>query len=176
MLTIFLFIAMLFSLLILVVVVTEMLVFVKTHVPFVPSPEQDIHLLVKRLPVTETDFVFDLGSGNGKVVFTIEKLSGARVKGFQLRGWTHWYAQLRKKWMRSNAELVGGDFFKHHWGEATIVYAYLYPFLMHSIGEKAMADCKPGTRIIARDFPIPNLNLVEYWDLGKGHEMFIYQV
>ncbi len=90
--------------------VTEMIVFVMTRVPFVPSPQKDIVELVKRLPISKQDYVYDLGSGNGKVVFAIERLSGARVKGFQLAGWTHWYAQVRKFVVRSDSELVGGNF------------------------------------------------------------------
>ena len=175
-LLLFLGLAMLFSLALLIVIFTEMVVFVRTRVPFVPSPHRDLVRLVRELPITKDDYVYDLGSGNGKVVFAIEALSGARVKGFQLRGWTHWYALLRKRMRRSGADLVGGNFFNHHWGDATIVYAYLYPFLMNDIGAKALADCKPGTLVVARDFPISNLTLHQYWDLGSGHEMFIYRI
>ncbi len=161
---------------ILLVMLTEMFVFIRTRVPFVPSPTKDIKDLVQRLPITAHDYVYDLGSGNGKVVFAIEQLSGARVKGFQLAGWTHWYAKVRKHVTRSKAELVGDNFFKHHWGDATVVYAYLYPFLMADIGAKAMVECNPGTRIVARDFKIPNLTLHETWETSHGHEMFVYKI
>lgn len=158
------------------VIFTEMLVFIRTRVPFVPSPRHDIVRMVKELPISKDDYVYDLGSGNGKVVFAIEELSGARVKGFQLNGWTHWYAVLKKSFRRSNAELVGSNFFKHDWKDATVIYAYLYPFLMRDIGEKALADCRPGTKVIARDFSIPNLTLTSHWDTGGGHELFIYTI
>lgn len=174
MLAIFLTAALIFSLTILVMVVTEMLVFVRTRVPFVPTSKRDIERIVKRLPITKDDYVYDLGSGNGRVVFAIEKLSGAHVKGFQLMGWTHWYARLSKKLVGSKAELHGTNFFKHNWGEATVIYAYLYPFLMSQVGAKAALDCRVGTRIIARDFPIPNLTLHERWDMGNNHEIFVY--
>ncbi len=109
-------------------------------------------------------------------MFAIEKQSGARVKGFQLRGWTQWYARLKKVFIRSQAHLVSDNFFNHPWGDATVVYAYLYPFLMQDIGAKAKAECRPGTKVVARDFKIPNLDLHERWDMGGGHEMFIYIV
>lgn len=167
---------LLFSLILLLVVLTEMIVFVRTRVPFVPSPQKDIAELVRRLPITKRDVVYDLGSGNGKVVFAIEKLSDATVRGYQLAGWTQWYAKMRKTVSGSKAQFISGDFFKYHWGDATIVYAYLYPFLMRSVGDKALADCRPGTKIIARDFPIPNLRLHEHWDMRGKHEIFIYIV
>ncbi len=163
-----------FAIGLLLVMLSEMAVFVRTRVPFVPSPRKNISELVAKLPITKDDYVFDLGSGNGKVLFEIEKLSGARVKGFQLGGWTQWFAKLKKLFIGSKAELVSDNFFNHSWSDATIVYAYLYPFLMRDIGSKALAECKPGTRIVARDFFIPTLDLHERWDLGGKHEMFIY--
>ena len=156
------------------IMLTELMVFMRSRVPFVPSPQKNITELVKKLPITKDDYVFDLGSGNGKVIFAIEQLSGARVKGFQFPGWTQVYAKLKGWLSGSRAELVSEDFFKHSWSDATVIYAYLYPFLMRDIGEKAKQDCRPGTRIVARDFFIPTLDLHERWDLGNGHEMFIY--
>ena len=174
--TFILLLLMLGALVILVVMLTEMIVFVRTRVPFVPTNQVDLLELAKKLPIISTDYVYDLGSGNGKVVFTIEKASGARVKGFQLGGWTQWYAKLKKFFTRSKAELVSGNFFNHHWGEATVIYGYLYPHLMENIGTKALEDCKPGTKILARDFPIPNLPLYEEWKTPSGHTMRLYVI
>lgn len=154
--------------------ITEMINFMQTRVPFVPTSKEDIADLVEHLGITETDFVFDIGSGNGKVLFIIEQLTKAQTRGLQRAGWTQTYAKIRKCLTGSKIELLSGNFFDFPWSEATVVYAYLYPFLMRQVGEKALHECKPGTKIVARDFPIPNLRLLDYWETPSHHNMFIY--
>lgn len=176
MVTIISFLLLAGSLLIVVIMVTEMIAFVRSRVPFVPTTKVDVLDLVQRLPITNQDYVFDLGSGNGKVVFLIEQASGARVKGIQYGGWTQWYAKLKKLFTKSKAELINGNFHNYPWAEATVIYGYLYPPLMRAIGEKILAECKPGTRVVVRDFPIPNLEMADMWMTPSGHSMHLYIV
>lgn len=162
------------SLLIVYMMVTELLNFVQTNVPFVPTSKVDLLDMIERVGIAKDDYVFDIGSGNGKVLFAVEDTTGARAKGFQRAGWTQVYAQLRKKLTGSKVELQSGDFFKFSWSDATVIYGYLYPFLMERVGEKARKDCRPGTKIVVRDFPIPNLQLHESWETPAHHTIFVY--
>jgi hypothetical protein len=72
-------------------------------------------------------------------------------------------------------QFIRKNFFDHSLKPATILYCYLYPPLMRQVGEKILADCNPGTRIVVRDFPIPNLAQQGYYRDGK-HELFLYKV
>ncbi len=159
---------------ILYVMFTEMLNFVQTRVPFVPTAKVDLQDLVNRLIVTEADNVYDLGSGNGKVVFFIEQATGAKVKGLQRAGWAQAYAKVRARLTGSKAEFISCNFFDHPWTDATVIYAYLYPFLMNQVGEKALAECQPGTRLVVRDFPIETLRQAESWKTPSNHTMYLY--
>jgi hypothetical protein len=160
----------------LLMMLTELLNFVQTRVPFVPTAKADIEDMVSRMGITEQDYVYDLGSGNGKVVFAIEQLTQARTKGLQRGGWTQWYARIKAKLIGSQAQFVTGNFFGHSWGEATVIYAYLYPFLMRSVADKAWEECRPGTKIIVRDFYLPEKESVEIWKTPTGHTMYWYEI
>ncbi len=165
----------------LVVMFTEMLNFVQTRVPFVPTAKADLIVMIQRVGISPTDRVYDLGSGNGKVVFAIEDLAGASATGLQRGGWTQWYAQARRKLRQvlkgqTKTEFVTGDFFKQSWTDATVIYAYLYPFLMKFVEEKALEDCTPGTKIVVRDFFLPNLQPKDTWQTPTGHTMYLYEV
>ncbi len=164
---------------ILIVMFTEFLNFAQTNVPFVPTAKADLAFMVTRAGIMADDYFYDLGSGNGKVVFAIEELAGARAKGIQRGGWTQWYAQLRSAARRifkkkDRTEFVTGNFFNHQWSEATVIYAYLYPFLMRSVEEKFLEECKPGTKLIVRDFYLPNLKHVDTWETPTKHNMYLY--
>lgn len=162
------------ALLILFMVFTELVNFLQTRVPFVPTSKKDIADMVHRVGITQQDLFLDLGSGNGKVVFAVEQLTGAKARGLQRGGWTQIYAKLRKRLTGSKAELVTGNFFNQPWSDATVIYCYLYPHLMNQVADKAKHDCKPGTKIVVRDFPIPNLQLHSSWQTPTYHDMYLY--
>jgi hypothetical protein len=163
-----------FALLILYMAITEMMNFMQTRVPFVPTSRIDIADMAERVGITNADYFYDIGSGNGKVVFTVENLTGARAKGLQRSGWTQSYAKFRGWLTGSKSELVSGNFFDQPWHEATVIYAYLYPFLMNQVAEKAAADCKPGTKLVVRDFKISSLRHHETWQTPSNHTMYLY--
>lgn len=167
---------LIFTILLLFIITSAFLGFLFTRVPFVPTGGADIEPMVKRLGINNTHQVFELGSGNGKVVFLIEKYTGAKVKGFESTLWTHLWAVIKKYITGSKAELVYGNFYKHSWQDADFLYMYLYPPLMPQLAEKAKTDCRPGTTIISRDFPNSHLNQIDYFKTPSGHEMYVYQI
>lgn len=173
---IFLIFFLILSIFLFFIITSAFLGFLVTRVPFVPTSRLDIKPMVERLGIGAGDYVFELGSGNGKVVFLIEKYSKAKVRGFETTLWTHLWAKLLKVLKRSNAELVYANFFKKSWKDATIIYMYLYPPLMSHIAQKALAECKPGTRIVSRDFYNEHLTQIDRFKTPSGHEMFVYQI
>lgn len=186
-LMIFLIFMLLVSVVLVVVITSAFLGFVFTRVPFVPTNKEDVEFFVKKLSLGSKDVFYDLGSGNGKVVFIVNKITGAKCKGFELTWWTHLLARINL-WQKKNSPFfpsllkrgLGGiqfknqNFFKHPWGEATVVYGYLYPPLMGRVEEKFIKDCKPGAFAVIRDFPFPNLKPLEIIKRPKEHELYIY--
>ena len=161
--------------LLLFVIFSEFIAFVRTRVPFVPTTAGDIEFIVKKLGISSKDTFYDLGSGNGRVVFIVEELSGAKVKGFELSWWTILYAKIKAKLKGSKAVFANKNFFKEDWSGANYIYGYLYPPLMNRVGEKFLKDCKSGSTIITRDFFLPNLKPVEIFKMPKDHEIFVYK-
>lgn len=173
-LIIFLLIFLLFVLALLFVITSSLIGFLQTRVPFVPTGRGDIEFIVKKFNLNQSDIFFDLGSGDGKVCFLVEELTGAKTMGFELTWWTHLLAKIKKIFKKSKAEFVCADFFQAPWNDATIVYSYLYPPLMGRVEEKFLKDCKAGSMAIIRDFPFPNLKPNEVYFMPKSHEIYIY--
>ena len=181
------------------VIVSEFVAFVRTRVPFVPTRAGDIKFIVEKLGITSNDVFYDLGSGNGKVVFMVNKLSGATCVGFELSWWTVLFAKVKSKFWNSPLPSLmqregvaavtssfqkrgtGGvkfhckNFFKQDWSGANYIYAYLYPPLMGRVRDKFLAECKPGAVAIIRDFFLPGLKPEATYSLPKKHEIFIYK-
>ncbi len=165
-----------FSSVLLFVVFSELVAFIRTRVPFVPTSQNDIEFIVSKLGISPKDTFYDLGSGNGKVVFLVEKLSGAKVKGFELGWWTIIFSKLKAKFIKSNAEFLNRNFFNEDWSGANIIYCYLYPPLMGNIEKKFQAEMKPGSVAIVRDFPFPTMSCAEKYYLPRKHDVYVYRV
>ena len=150
--------------------------FVKTKVPPIPTAARDIRRLVNDGFLGSTDTLVDLGCNNGKVLFTMEKLSGCKARGYEITLWVCIYGWIKKFLTRSKAKIIWGDFFDADLSDATVVYCYLYPFLMPRVGEKLKSSCKKGTKVIARDFPIKSLNQASHFKTYGVHEFFIYEI
>ncbi len=178
---------LLFALLLLFVIISAFFGFLITKVPFVPTTKHDIQFIVEKLKITSKNIFYDLGSGNGKVCFLVNKLSGAQCVGYELTWWTHLWAVIKSKFIhlrqgfggqenqKTKLQFKHQDFFKANWSEADFIYAYLFPFLMAKIEEKFLAECKSGAVAIVRDFPFPHLKYSEKYFLPKNHEIYIYR-
>jgi len=209
-LTVILLFFLFLALVLLFVILSEFVAFLRTRVPFVPTHAGDIEFIVKKLGISSRDVFYDLGSGNGKVVFLVSQLTGAQCVGFELSWWTVLFAKIKNlffnpsrpplwpSFAKASARLrkrggataatpsfskegVGGvkfrnqNFFKADWSGANIIYAYLFPPLMGRVEQKFLADCKPGSIAVIRDFPLPNLKPAEVCYMPKKHEIYIYK-
>lgn len=149
--------------------------FLRTRVPFVPSPQNDIEFIVRELKISKNDVFYELGSGNGRVVFLVEKLTGAKSVGFELTGWTYLYAKFMAKIFKSKSIFINQDFFSVPWREATVIYCYLYPPLMKKIEDKFLREMRSGSTAIVRDFPFPTLKHSILYKMPNDHCFFVYK-
>ncbi len=175
--TVFLFVFLAFTLLVLFVITSAFLGFAITRVPFVTTPEKEISKAVKELNITPKDTFYDLGSGNGKVCFIVNEITGADCMGFELTYWNYLLAKIKSRVIshQSRVTFKNQNFFKHSWDEAGYIYAYLYPPLMGRVEEKFVKECKPGSIAIIRDFPFPKSKPFKVLNTGKGHEIYLYK-
>lgn len=172
--TLFLAFMLVFSLATLFVITSAFLGFLQTRVPFVPTSREDVEFFVKKLAMGPKDVFIDLGSGDGRVCFLVETACGAQTIGYEMTWWTHFLAKSKARLKKFKARFYCQNFFKADWSGASVVYGYLYPPLMRQVEEKFLADCKPGTFAVIRDFPLPGLKPVEVIYRPGKHEIYIY--
>jgi SAM-dependent methyltransferase len=123
-------------------------------VEYVPTPQNVVDQMLKLLAVKPTDVVYDLGSGDGRVVITAAKRFKARGVGVDID-------PKRIKESRANAQRAGvskrvkflqQDLFETDFREASVVTLYLLPDLNRKLRPKLFSDLRPGTRIASHDF------------------------
>jgi ribosomal protein L11 methylase PrmA len=108
--------------------------------------------------VRSNDVVYDLGSGEGEIVIAAARRYGARAVGVELD-------HERMENAAKNAAAAGvtdrvtfieRDLFEVDIGDATVVTLYLLPELMRRLTPKLLRELRPGTRIVAHDFALPD--------------------
>ena len=121
------------------------------YVPYVPTPEAVVDEMLEIAHVGAKDIVYDLGSGDGRIVIAAAKRFGSRGLGIEINP-----DLLREA--NDNAGQAGvahlvrfveGDFFMADLHEATVVTLYLLPEVNRQLLPKLLAELRPGTRIVS---------------------------
>ena len=125
-------------------------------VVFIPTPPDVVEAMLKLAKVTSNDVVYDLGSGDGRIVIAAAKTYGARGVGIDID-------PERIREANANAQASGvadkvmfrnEDLFDADISPATVVTLYLLPSVNARLAPKLMKDLKPGTRIVSHAFDL----------------------
>ena len=122
-------------------------------VPYVPTPQVVVDEMLRVAAVGPQDVVYDLGSGDGRIVITAAREFGARAVGVELDDNLIFQSEesARQANLGDRVKFLQQDFFKTDFSQATVVTMYLIPPVMKRLRER-MLTLKPGTRLVAHDF------------------------
>ena len=124
-------------------------------VPFVPTPQVVVDEMLRVAKVGQSDFVMDLGSGDGRIAITAARKFGARALGVELD--EHLLIQseesARQAGVEDRVKFLRQDLFKTDLSRASVITMYLLPSVNRRLRPRLL-DLKPGTRIVAHDFDL----------------------
>jgi SAM-dependent methyltransferase len=120
----------------------------------VPTPEPLVDAMLDLAEVKRGDVVYDLGSGDGRIVVAALRRGADRAVGVDIDP-----ERVREGRANAASAGVGGraqfrqdDLFKAEIGEATVVTLYLLPDVNESLRPRLLSQLRPGTRIVSHDF------------------------
>ena len=124
-------------------------------IPFVPTPMEVVERMLALADVKQTDLLYDLGCGDGRIVITAAKKYGVRGVGVDLD--PKLVEQARRKSVEEGVshlvEFRAGDGLQVDVSEATIVTLYMFKWFNNAMRPK-LQRLKPGSRVVAHDFDI----------------------
>ncbi len=126
------------------------------RVPFVPAGKRDIKRMVELAQLKENQIIYDLGSGDGRIVFAAACSQNVRAIGVEYSPVLIWWSRL---WthlvsLKGNAHFVRGDFYKTDIKEADVIFCYLFPEALEKLAPKFKNELKPGSLIVSLAFQI----------------------
>ncbi len=126
----------------------------RTGGPYVPTPQVVVDEMLRIGKVGASDFVVDLGSGDGVIVLTAATKLNSRGFGVdidpELVKLSN--AEAKKRGVAERASFYVQDVFKADISKATVVTLYLLPGMMMDLRPKIFGELKPGTRVVSHDY------------------------
>ena len=124
--------------------------------PFVPTPQHVVRRALELAGVREDDVVYDLGSGDGRFVLTAAKEFNSKAIGVEIRRSLveETLRRVRKEKLEEQVQIIHDDMFKVNLSDATVVTSYQLKSINMALKPMLEDQLKPGTRVIAIDFPI----------------------
>ena len=124
--------------------------------PYVPTPWVIVDRMLALADIRKDDVVYDLGSGDGRLVITAAKRFGARGVGIELQPELIQLANegAKKEGVADSVRFIQGDLFETDIREATVVTLYLLPRFVTRLVPRFLSELKPGTRIVSHDYPL----------------------
>jgi len=119
---------------------------------WLPTPEPLVERLLAMAQVGPGDVVYDLGSGDGRMVIAAAK-RGALAVGVEFNPELVAFSErrARSEGVTGKARFVQGDIFETDFSDATVVTLYLLPTLNLRL-RPALLGMPPGTRVVSHAF------------------------
>jgi SAM-dependent methyltransferase len=123
---------------------------------YVPTPTAVVETMLRLARITPQDVVYDLGSGDGRIVITAAQRFGARGIGVELDPALvrRARADAVKAGVQDKVTFSQADLFKTDLSQATVVTLYLSPSINLRLESKLRRELRPGARIVSHRFPI----------------------
>ena len=126
----------------------------RLDVPFVPTPQPVVDRMLELAKVKPDDVIYDLGSGDGRIVITAAKRYGARGIGIDLDPQRVREARqnAREAGVEGKVQFINGDLFKTDLSNASVVTLYLLNSVNRDLRPQLWKQLKVGTRVVSHAF------------------------
>ena len=128
------------------------------------------------------DMVYDLGSGDGRIVITAAQKFGAKAVGVEIRPDLCRIATERIKslGLEDRVSMVQGNALRVDLSSADVVTMYLLTSSNERLKPNLEKYLKPGARIVSNEFPIKGWKPVETLRVKSGssmeHTIYVYEI
>lgn len=144
--------------------------------PWVPVFKRDIERIVRLADIRDDDLVYDLGSGDGRILAALANNSQAQLVGYEISFIPYVWSRLKLIFLglTKRAEIRYADFLTRDLSQASVIFCFLTPMAMKKLAPKFQKELKKGTRIISYSFSLPDWK-PEVIDKPTKRSMLIYK-
>ncbi len=124
--------------------------------PWVPTFKRDLKRIADLADLQPGQKFYELGSGTGKVLFYINKMTGAETIGFEIGLPFYLISRVKQVFIgNQKVKIKYRNFFKQGLSDADVVYFFGIPkTIKDKLRQKLEKELKPETKVISYAFAI----------------------
>jgi len=150
--------------------------------PFDPTPQEVVERMLMLADVRSSDVIYDLGSGDGRLLIAAAKKYGVRGVGFEIEPGLVKLARenARREGVEKLVEIRQQDFLSANLSRASVVTLYLSYDGNLAVREQLNRQLKPGARVVSYTFDMgdwPPKIAETYRDAaGDAHSLYLWEI
>jgi SAM-dependent methyltransferase len=154
----------------------------KKIVPYVPTPQEVVERMLELAQVKKGDVVYDLGSGDGRIVVTAAKKYGVKAIGFEIdpERIKESAENIKKAGVGDLVEIRQQDIRTVDLSPASVLTMYLLPEVNLMIRPNILKQMKPGSRVVSHDFDMGDWKPLKTEHIKDGssweHTLYLWHV
>ena len=145
-----------------------------SFISFIPTPYEDVDSFFDLVPLSSSDVVYDLGSGDGRLLFTALEKGAGRAVGVELNPDHIQRAKetAGSKGVEERIAFLQADVMDVNLADATVILCYLFTTASNALKPKFEKELKSGTRVVMESFPVPGWKPAKVSTKGYKHFYF----
>jgi ribosomal protein L11 methylase PrmA len=152
--------------------------------PYYPTPMNVVQKMLEAGKVQAGELVYDLGSGDGRVVIMAAQQFAARAVGFEIdpQHVKQSRAQIKKLGLGALASIEEKNLLDADFSKPDLIFVYLLPDSNEKLRPLLEQHVRPGTRIVAHDFQFNEWQAEEVISVEhtndsytRAHKLYVYR-
>jgi protein-L-isoaspartate O-methyltransferase len=149
--------------------------------PYLPTPLTIVEQMLKFADLKPKEEMWDLGSGDGRIVIMAAQKFGAEAIGVEFDYDLFHSSQNKIRDLGlANAKIILGDIFDQDYSKADVLTIYLLPSSNEKLRPLLEKQLKKGARVVCHDFPIGGwkenkTQTIDDDGEGRSHTLYLYQ-
>jgi len=148
--------------------------------PYVASPAKAVDLMLEMAKIKPGETVYDLGSGDGRIVIAAAGKYKAKAIGIEIspKLVASATAEIERAKLSDQARVIQGDVFQADLSGADVVTIYLDTQSNAKLRPRLERFLKRGARVVSYDYPVPGwkATLVEKIEGRREHPIYLYEI
>ncbi len=149
--------------------------------PYYPTPETIVEKMLQLGGVKAGETLFDLGSGDGRIVIMAAEKFRARAIGVELDRdlYRQSLDRIQELRLQKTARIINGDILAQDYTSADVVTVYLLPLSNDKVRPILEKQLRKGARVVAHDFEFRDWSPVKVETIdddgeGRSHTLYLY--
>jgi precorrin-6B methylase 2 len=142
---------------------------------WIPSSKESTRRMLELADIKPNEVLYDLGSGDGRVVIEAAKNFKAKAIGIEIDPlrvlWSRFV--VKKLGLSNRVKIIHGNFFNQNLGNADVVIVYLLPKAIEKLKDKLKRELRPGARVVSQLFKFEGWKLVRE---DRDLKIYVYKI